>query len=208
MASLPRPATGLKKHSMRPPNARAPISRTQSSTTSQQARSQSRAVSPAESTLSTLTNNTSRMRSPSAQSNGGTKRKEREFDGEGGEETNIHVVVRCRGRSDREVRENSGIVVSTNGTKGKSVELSMGPSALSNKTYHFDKVFSPAADQTMIYDDVVTPILDEVLENLLLPQIILMSRSRCSKATTVPSLHMAKPVRGRRTQCPETCQTH
>lgn len=38
----------------------------------------------------------------------------------------------------------------------------MGPSALSNKTYHFDKVFSSAADQSMIYDDVVTPILDEV----------------------------------------------
>ena len=46
--------------------------------------------------------------------------------------------------------------------KGKSLELSMGPSALSNKTYHFDKVFSSAADQAMIYDDVVTPILDEV----------------------------------------------
>jgi kinesin family protein 11 len=54
------------------------------------------------------------------------------------------------------------VVVTTDGVKGKSVELSMGPSALSNKTYHFDKVFSPAADQTMIYDDVVTPILDEV----------------------------------------------
>lgn len=38
----------------------------------------------------------------------------------------------------------------------------MGASALSNKTFHFDKVFSPAADQSMIYDDVVTPLLDEV----------------------------------------------
>jgi kinesin family member 11 len=72
------------------------------------------------------------------------------------------VVVRCRGRNEREVRENSGVVLSTDGVKGKTVELSMGPSALSNKTYYFDKVFSPAADQSMIYDDVVTPILDEV----------------------------------------------
>ena len=78
------------------------------------------------------------------------------------EETNIHVVVRCRGRNDREVRENSGVVVSAEGAKGNSVELSMGPNALSNKTYHFDRVFSPAADQAMIYDDVVAPILDEV----------------------------------------------
>lgn len=115
-------------------------------------------ASPAESVASV---GTSRARSP-ASSHGGTKRKERDFEVEGGEETNINVVVRCRGRSDREVRENSGVVVSTEGTKGRNVELSMGPSALSNKTYHFDKVFSPAADQGMIFDEVVAPILDEV----------------------------------------------
>lgn len=79
------------------------------------------------------------------------------------EETNINVVVRCRGRSEREVRENSGVVVQTNGIKGNTVQLSMGPSALSNKSYAFDKVFSPAADQTMVFDEVVAPILDEVL---------------------------------------------
>lgn len=81
----------------------------------------------------------------------------------GTEETNINVVVRCRGRSDREVKENSGVVVSTDGIKGKQVDLSMGPSALSNKCYQFDKVFSPAADQGMIFEEVVSPILDEVL---------------------------------------------
>lgn len=93
------------------------------------------------------------------------KRKERDFETEG-EETNINVVVRCRGRNDREVRENSGVVVSTNGIKGSTVELSMGPSALSNKTYQFDKVFSSAADQNMVFDEVVSPILDEVRSNI------------------------------------------
>jgi kinesin family member 11 len=96
---------------------------------------------------------------------GGVKRKERDFerDGDlGGGETNINVVVRCRGRNEREVKENSGVVVTTDGVKGNSVELSMGPTALTNKTYHFDKVFSPAADQSMVYDEVVSPILDEV----------------------------------------------
>lgn len=38
----------------------------------------------------------------------------------------------------------------------------MGPNALSNKTYTFDRVFSQAADQSMIFDDVVKPILDDV----------------------------------------------
>ncbi|OQU95893.1 Kinesin motor domain-containing protein [Cladophialophora immunda] len=110
-----------------------------------------RAPSPAESLSS------------SGASNAGTKRKERDFDQDHGEETNIHVVVRCRGRSAREVRENSGVVVSTSGVRGKTVELSMGPNAISNKTYYFDKVFSPAADQAIIFDDVVAPILNEML---------------------------------------------
>lgn len=112
-----------------------------------------REQSPAGSTVTAAT------RSPGA----GVKRKERDFDHDGGEETNIHVVVRCRGRSDREVKENSGVVVSTTGVKGKNVELSMGPNAISNKTYHFDKVFSPAADQSIIFEDVVQPILNEMI---------------------------------------------
>ncbi|KAI1459941.1 kinesin-domain-containing protein [Annulohypoxylon moriforme] len=93
----------------------------------------------------------------------GTKRKERDFEVDTTVETNIDVVVRCRGRNEREVGENSAVVVSTEGVKGKLVELSMGPTALSNKTYNFDRVFSQAADQSMIYDDVVKPILEEML---------------------------------------------
>lgn len=164
MAGIPRPASGLanKKHSMRPPLSRpsAPV-RGQSSAPLLPPRTQSGTVSPAESVASTSTN-PSHSSSPK-------KRKEREIDTDGGQETNIHVVVRCRGRNDREIRENSGVVVSTDGVKGKNVDLSMGASALSNKTYHFDKVFSPAADQSMIYDDVVTPLLDEVRVDSIRP---------------------------------------
>ncbi|KAF2771148.1 kinesin-domain-containing protein [Teratosphaeria nubilosa] len=129
---------------MRPPAARPGANRAQTATPTLTGR-----VSPTESVAS------SRARTP--------KRKAANEIGELAEETNINVVVRCRGRNDREVRENSGVVVSTEGVKGKKVELSMGPSALSNKTYHFDKVFSPAADQGIVFDEVVTPILDEVL---------------------------------------------
>jgi kinesin family protein 11 len=151
MSNIQRP--GQKPRAMPPPaTMRRPFSRAQSATPNLTGR-----ASPADSVVSSA----SRIRSPSSQA-GGLKRKEREFDHDGGEETNINVVVRCRGRNDREVRENSGVVVSTDGIKGRSVELSMGPSALSNKTYHFDKVFSPAADQIMVFDEVVAPILDEV----------------------------------------------
>lgn len=76
---------------------------------------------------------------------------------------NIQVVVRVRGRNEREVKENSAVVVSTpGGLRGKEVALSMGPLALTNKTYSFDRVFGTEADQSQIYDSVVEPILTEV----------------------------------------------
>ena len=174
MAGLPRAAKGApppRKQSIRPA-VRPPPIRIQSSTRTVAGKSQTGEISPTDSVLSTKStgNSTgksratskSRSQSPPLRKAAGTKRKERDFEDEGNGDTNIHVVVRCRGRNDREVKENSGIVVSTEGVKGKDVELSMGPSALSNKTYHFDKVFSPAADQIIIYEDVVAPILNEV----------------------------------------------
>lgn len=180
MAGIPRAGNGLpsKRNMMRPPVVRPSTARSQSSAPAFNARLQSGTVSPAESLMS-ISTSTSQSRSPT-RPNGGLKRKDRDFDGDGdrgAQETNIHVVVRCRGRNDREVRENSGVVVSTDGVKGKNVELSMGASALSNKTYHFDKVFSPAADQAMIYEDVVTPILDEVIMNLPALNILCMANS-------------------------------
>lgn len=103
-------------------------------------------------------------RPPSAPpTNANLKRKERDFDHDASDATNINVVVRCRGRNEREVRENSGVVLSTTGVKGTAVELSMGPNAISNKTYQFDKVYSPAADQAIIFEDTVSPILSEML---------------------------------------------
>ncbi|KAK4552188.1 Kinesin- motor protein [Recurvomyces mirabilis] len=135
----------MSTSSMRPPMARPGASRARTATpTLMNGR-----TSPTDSIAS------SKLRTP--------KRKPAADLGDAAEETNINVVVRCRGRNDREVRENSGVVVSTEGVKGKKVELSMGLSALSNKTYQFDKVFSPAADQGMVFDEVVAPILDEVL---------------------------------------------
>lgn len=118
-------------------------------------------ASPANSSLSTV-------------SGTDTKCKERDFEDtastttlktqhhDSSDETKIDVFVRCRGRNEREVRENSCVVVNTEGVKSKIVELSMGVNTLSNKSYSFDGVFSPMADQQMIFDEVVTPVLDEV----------------------------------------------
>ena len=140
---------------MRPPAMRPPVARSKTAAPALNGR-----ISPADSITSTATS-ISRARSPSSQASG-TKRKVNDFENDSAAETNINVVVRCRGRNSREVRENSGVVVSTNGIKGNTVELSMGPNAVSNKTYQFDKVFSAAADQAMMFEEVVTPVLQEV----------------------------------------------
>lgn len=143
--------SGVPRASIRPPVRQAKPSLARHGSTASR-HDRSGAISPAESVSSAATTATA-----------GTKRKEREFEAdEGGESTNINVVVRCRGRNQREVKENSTVVVKTDGAKGSIVELSMGPNALSNKTYNFDRVFSPAADQSMVFDEVVKPILDEV----------------------------------------------
>lgn len=86
-------------------------------------------------------------------------------------ETNIQVVIRCRRRSDREVHENSPIIVSTEGARCRAVSIetatpvsSLGVITLPPiKTYPFDLVFGPEADQSMIYQDVVHPMVEEVL---------------------------------------------
>lgn len=86
-------------------------------------------------------------------------------------ETNIRVVIRCRRRSEREIQDNSPIIVTSNGAKSKDVSVQMSTPVSSLgvvtlpplRTYPFDLVFGPEADQAAIYHNVVSPMLDEVL---------------------------------------------
>ncbi|KAJ3040382.1 kinesin motor protein cin8, partial [Rhizophlyctis rosea] len=78
------------------------------------------------------------------------------------QETNINVVVRVRPRNPKEIKENSPVAVTTNGKKGKEVHIKAHAADLNSRTYTFDKVFGPEADQNTVFDDVVVPILDEV----------------------------------------------
>ncbi|KAG0000248.1 kinesin motor protein cin8 [Entomortierella chlamydospora] len=75
-------------------------------------------------------------------------------------ELNIQVVVRIRSRSEREVKENSPVAVQAQ-NKEILVPSTLGDRAPS-KSYSFDRVFM-YSDQECIYNEIVTPILDEVL---------------------------------------------
>ncbi|WVR09342.1 hypothetical protein IAU60_006408 [Kwoniella sp. DSM 27419] len=115
-----------------------------------------------------------RSRKPSASG----KKETLATDGNG--EINIQVVVRCRGRSAQEVASASPIITTTSGAIAKSITVETTPltsSSLSyttastyggshqpsTKTYPFDKVFGPEADQTMVFNEVADGMLDEVL---------------------------------------------
>lgn len=95
-------------------------------------------------------------------------------------EINIQVVVRCRGRSQQEVDQASPVITTTTGPISKmvTVETTPLPSATlstfatasyggthqpATKTYPFDKVFGPEADQTMVFNEVAEGMLGEVL---------------------------------------------
>ncbi|KAJ5782029.1 hypothetical protein N7457_003803 [Penicillium paradoxum] len=158
MAGPPRPPSTLPTTTRRS-GLRQPVRRAGSAAPERHATPTITAPSVRSSAISA-----SRMARSPEKSSAASKRKEKDFEREINEDTSIHVVVRCRGRSDREIKENNGVVLSTpEGVKGKTLDLSMGPNAVSNKTYAFDKVFSPAADQTTVFDDVVVPIVDEML---------------------------------------------
>ncbi|KAF9075277.1 P-loop containing nucleoside triphosphate hydrolase protein [Rhodocollybia butyracea] len=87
-------------------------------------------------------------------------------------DTNIQVIVRCRRRSEREIQDNSPIIVNSKGAKSNqvSIETTAPTSTLGVvqfppvRTYPFDLVYGPEADQAMIYHDVVSPMLEQVLE--------------------------------------------
>ncbi|KAJ3744704.1 kinesin 2 [Lentinula detonsa] len=87
-------------------------------------------------------------------------------------DTNIQVIIRCRRRSDREIQDNSPIIVNSNGAKSNQVSIetttpvsTLGVVTLPPvRTYPFDLVYGPEADQATIYHDVVGPMLQQVLE--------------------------------------------
>ncbi|OLY80014.1 putative 125 kDa kinesin-related protein [Smittium mucronatum] len=78
-------------------------------------------------------------------------------------EMNIQVVVRCRGLTEKEKKEKTPKVITVPMFTGREVNYKNGSI---NRTYTFDKVFGPEADQETVYQDVAMPILKEVLQGL------------------------------------------
>ncbi|GLJ54279.1 hypothetical protein SUGI_1164380 [Cryptomeria japonica] len=77
---------------------------------------------------------------------------------------NVQVLLRCRPFSEEEVRSNAPQVVSCNEWQREVTVCQNIASKQIDRTFTFDKVFGPSAQQKDLYDQAVVPIVNEVLE--------------------------------------------
>ncbi|KAK3016108.1 hypothetical protein RJ639_006352 [Escallonia herrerae] len=79
-------------------------------------------------------------------------------------EVNVQVLLRCRPSSDDEQRLNVPKVITCNEQKREVTVLQNLANKQVDKVFTFDKVFGPKAQQRSIYDQAISPIVNEVLE--------------------------------------------
>ncbi|KAL3518285.1 hypothetical protein ACH5RR_020874 [Cinchona calisaya] len=77
---------------------------------------------------------------------------------------NVQVIVRCRPLSDDEARLHTPVVISCNENRREISAVQNIANKQIDRTFAFDKVFGPASQQKDLYDQVVWPIVYEVLE--------------------------------------------
>ncbi|MCO5594318.1 hypothetical protein L7F22_048348 [Adiantum nelumboides] len=77
---------------------------------------------------------------------------------------NVQVLLRCRPFNDDEVRTSAPQVVSCNENRREvTVNLNIAAKQI-DRTFTFDKVFGPQAQQQDLYEQAIIPIVNEVLE--------------------------------------------
>ncbi|XP_062006171.1 kinesin-like protein KIN-5B isoform X1 [Rosa rugosa] len=79
-------------------------------------------------------------------------------------EVNVQVVLRCRPLSDEEQKSHVQKVVSCNEQKREVTVLHSLNNKPIDKVFTFDKVFGPKAQQKSIYEQAISPIVNEVLD--------------------------------------------
>ncbi|ESW04134.1 hypothetical protein PHAVU_011G070000 [Phaseolus vulgaris] len=97
------------------------------------------------------------LRSADSNSTGHSK-----FDKDKG--VNVQVLVRCRPLSEDEARLNTPIVISCNEGRREVSAVQNIANKQIDRTFAFDKVFGPNSKQKELYEQAVSPIVNEVLE--------------------------------------------
>lgn len=79
-------------------------------------------------------------------------------------EVNIQVLLRCRPLCDDELKMNVAKAVTCNESKREVTIWQNVASKQVDRVFTFDKVFGPKAQQRSIYDQAISPIVNDVLE--------------------------------------------
>ncbi|XP_010253301.1 PREDICTED: kinesin-like protein KIN-5B isoform X2 [Nelumbo nucifera] len=79
-------------------------------------------------------------------------------------EVNVQVILRCRPLIDEELRLNTPKLISCNEQRREVTVLQSIANKQIDRSFAFDKVFGPKAQQRSIYDHAISPIVNEVLE--------------------------------------------
>ncbi|KAJ6799278.1 kinesin-like protein KIN-5A isoform X1 [Iris pallida] len=77
---------------------------------------------------------------------------------------NVQVLLRCRPLSDDEIRMNTPVVISCNESRREVSAVQHIANKQIDRTFAFDKVFGPTSQQKDLFDQAVSPIVNEVLE--------------------------------------------
>ncbi|XP_016648782.1 PREDICTED: 125 kDa kinesin-related protein isoform X1 [Prunus mume] len=77
---------------------------------------------------------------------------------------NVQVLVRCRPLSEDEMRVHTPVVISCHESRREVSAIQNIANKQIDRTFAFDKVFGPASQQKELYDQAVSPIVNEVLE--------------------------------------------
>ncbi|XP_010253418.1 PREDICTED: kinesin-like protein KIN-5D isoform X2 [Nelumbo nucifera] len=77
---------------------------------------------------------------------------------------NVQVLLRCRPLSEDEMRVNTPVVISCNEHRREVSAMQNIANKQIDRTFVFDKVFGPASQQKDLFDQAVSPIVNEVLE--------------------------------------------
>ncbi|KAB1219908.1 hypothetical protein CJ030_MR3G009550 [Morella rubra] len=77
---------------------------------------------------------------------------------------NVQVLVRCRPLSEDELRVHTPVVISCSESRREVSAVQNIANKQIDRTFAFDKVFGPTSQQKELYDQAVSPIVNEVLE--------------------------------------------
>lgn len=77
---------------------------------------------------------------------------------------NVQVLLRCRPLSDDEARVNTPVVISCNENRREVCAVQNIANKQIDRTFAFDRVFGPNSQQADLYNQAISPIVNEVLE--------------------------------------------